>query len=174
MPDFPFELYDDSNTLEMELFDEVDQEKINIEGAGFTVWKFDLDATRLTNDSIPEDGIDLNTLYGEALPENMVYDGPFGPIKGSYLEPTWTQDLQQFGITEPEEINIKFNKTQLISLLGRPFIIGDIIKTFHDKHYIVEDTYVSEETAVWAYIHINVIARKVDTTQLNLPESTNV
>jgi hypothetical protein len=171
MPVYPFELFEETDDkLEMELLDEVDQEKINIEGAPFTIWKFDLEATRETDDSIPEDGIDLNELYGEALPENMVYDGPYGPLKGSYLEPTWTQELRAFGITEPEEINIKFNKTQVIELLGRPFIIGDIIKTFHEKHYIVEDAYVSEETPIWAYIHINVIGRKVDETQMNLPE----
>ena len=73
-----------------------------------------------------------------------------------------------FGITEPEEINIKFNKNQLITLLGRPFIRGDVLRTFHLKYYIVEDTYVTEETVLWNYIHLNVIARKVDQTQLNL------
>jgi hypothetical protein len=169
MPDFPFELYDPSNNFEMDLFNEVDQEKINIQGAGFLIWRFNLSATRETDDSIPEDGIDLNTLYGEALPKSMVFEGPYGPLKGSYLEPTWTQDLMQFGIVEPEEINIKFNKDQVIKIIGRPFIRGDIIKTFHLKHYIVEDTYVSEETPLWAYIHINVIARKVDDSQLTLP-----
>ena len=165
----PFEFYEEGFKLEMDLFNEVDQEKINIEGAPFTIWKFDLDATRETDDSFPDDGIDLNDLYGEALPENMVYRGPYGPLKGSYLEPTWTQDLMAFGITEPEEINIKFNKKQVIDTLGRAFLIGDIIKTFHRKHYIIADTYVSEETVLWEYIHINVIARKVDPVQLNLP-----
>jgi hypothetical protein len=164
-----FELYH-IDIREMDLFNEVDQEKIQIEGAPFKIWLFNLEETRLTNDSIPEDGLDLNLLYGEALPENMVYDGPYGPLKGSYLEPIWTQDLMAFGITEPEEINIHFNKQQVVELLGRPFIIGDIIKSFHEKHYIIEDTYVSEETAIWQYIHINVIARKVDASQMNLPE----
>lgn len=164
-----FELFDNFDKLEMDLFNEVDQEKIEIEGAPFTIWKFNLDETRKTDDAIPEDGIDLNTLYGEALPENMVYEGPYGPIKGSYLEPTWTQDLASFGITEPEEINVKFNKKQVIERLGRTFLIGDIIRTFHKKHYIIEDCYVSEETPIWEYIHLNVVARKVDVSQLKLP-----
>ena len=167
----PFELYREQDKKEMELFDEVDQEKINIEGAPITIWKFDLEATRLTDDSIPSDGLDLNALYGEALPKEMVFIGPLGPIKGSYLEPTWTQELQAFGITEPEEINVRFNKTQIVELLGRPPIIGDIFKTFHEKYYIVEDSYVSEETAIWEYIHINVIARKVDHESLELPDA---
>ena len=168
----PFELFEEGRKIEMDLFNEVDIELHNIQGAPFTVWLFDLAATRLTNDSIPEDGIDLNALYGEALPENMVYGGPYGPIKGSFLEPTWTQELKSFGISEPEEINIKFNKSQVIILFGRPFLIGDIIMSHRRKHYIVGDTYVSEETPLWDYIHINVIARKVDTSQLNLPEAT--
>lgn len=166
-----FELYDDLNNFEIDLFNEVDQEKINIEGAPFTIWKFDLAATKETDDSIPDDGLDLNLLYSEALPENFVYEKAPQKLKGSYLEPTWTQDLMAFGITEPEEINIKFNKQQVIDLLGRTFLIGDIIKTFHEKHYIIEDTYVSEETGIWEYIHINVIARKVDVSQVNLPEA---
>lgn len=166
----PFELYDEFDKREMELFNLVDQEKINIEGAPLTIWKFDLEATRQTDDSIPEDGLDLNDLYGEALPSNMVYQGPLGPLKGSYIEPTWTQDLMAFGITEPEEINIKFNKDQVVQLLGRGFIIGDVLMTFHKKYYIIEDAYVSEETVLWEYIHINVIARKVDETQMNLGE----
>jgi hypothetical protein len=169
MPIYEFELYEEGAKIEMNLFNEVDQEKIKIEGAPFTIWKFDLEATRLTNDSIPDDGIDLNTLYGEALPENMVFAGPYGPIKGSFLEPTWTQELRAFGISEPEEINIKFNKTQIIDLLGRPFMIGDIIRSHRGKYYIVEDSYVSEETPLWEYIHINVIGRKVDYSQLVLP-----
>jgi hypothetical protein len=169
MPIYEFELYEEGTKIEMNLFNEVDQEKIKIEGAPFTIWKFDLEATRLTNDSIPDDGIDLNTLYGEALPENMVFAGPYGPIKGSFLEPTWTQELRAFGISEPEEINIKFNKTQIIDLLGRPFMIGDIIRSHRGKYYIVEDSYVSEETPLWEYIHINVIGRKVDYSQLVLP-----
>jgi len=169
MPIYEFELYEEGTKLEMDLFNEVDQEKIKIEGAPFTIWKFDLAATRLTDDSIPEDGIDLNSLYGEALPENMVFVGPYGPVKGSFLEPTWTQELRAFGISEPEEINIKFNKNQIIELLGRPFLIGDIIKSHRGKYYIVEDTYVTEETPLWEYIHINVIGRKVDYSQLNLP-----
>jgi hypothetical protein len=164
-----FELYDDFNNFEIDLFNEVDQEKINIEGAPFTIWKFDLEATKNTDDSIPDDGIDLNDLYGEALPNNFVYEYVNKKLKGSYLEPTWTQDLMAFGITEPEEINIKFNKQQVIDLLGRTFLIGDLIKTFHNKHYIIADTYVSEETAIWEYIHINVIARKVDVSQITLP-----
>jgi hypothetical protein len=169
LPNFPFELYTEDDNFETELFDLVDQERHQIQGAPFTIWKFDLAATRLTDDSIPALGLDLNTLYGEALPENMVYLGPYGPLKGSYQEPTWTQDLQQYGINEAEEINIKFNKAQVIQLLSRPFIRGDIIKSFHLKYYIIEDSYVSEETALWSYIHINVIARKVDYTQLTLP-----
>lgn len=173
MPDFPFELYDVNDKTEMDLFNLVDQEKINIEGAPFYIWKFDLEATKKTDDSIPDDGLDLNQLYGEALPKNMVYAGPFGPLKGSYLEPTWTQDLTQFGIVEPEQINIKFNKDAVVKMLGRPFIRGDIIKTFHMKHYIIEDTYVTEETAIWAYIHINVIGRKVDDSQMTLPVDPN-
>ena len=172
MPDFPFNLYDPENNFELELFDLVDQERIEIQGSPLFIWAFDLAATRLSNDEaeigIPEEGLDLNTLYGEALPEHMVYHGPFGPIKGAYITPTWTQDLMAFGIVEPEEINIKFNKNQLITLLGRPFIRGDVLRTFHLKYYIVEDTYVTEETVLWNYIHLNVIARKVDQTQLNL------
>lgn len=163
-----FELFDEFDKREMNLFDLVDQEKIGIEGAPITVWKFNLEETRKKDDSIPEDGIDLNTLYGENLPKNMVYEGPYGPIKGSYIEPTWTQDLSRYGIVEPEEINIKFNKTQVLNLLGRSFIIGDILMTFHKKFYIIEDSYVSDETPLWEYIHINVIARKVDVSQLNL------
>jgi hypothetical protein len=173
MPVYEFELYEEGDKLELDLFNEVDQEKINIEGAPFTIWKFDLEATRETDDAIPEDGIDLNYLYGEALPENMVFGGPFGPLKGSFLEPTWTQELRAFGISEPEEINIKFNKQQVLELLGRPFIIGDLIKSHRGKHYVVEDAYVSEEIALWEYIHINVIARKVDTSQMSLPGETN-
>ena len=165
-----FELFDDLNNFEIDLFNEVDQEKINIEGAPFTIWKFDLEATKEADDSIPDDGLDLNMLYSEALPETFVYERVANKLKGSYLEPTWTQDLMAFGITEPEEINIKFNKQQVIDLLGRAFLIGDIIKTFHNKHYIIADTYVSEETPIWEYIHINVIARKVDVNQINLPE----
>lgn len=165
----PFELYDDKYNWEMDLFNEVDQEKINIEGAPMLIWLFDLEETRKQDDSIPDDGIDLNELYGEAPPENMIYNGPYGPIKGSYLEPVWTQDLQAFGITEPEEVNIKFNKKQIVDKLGRGFIIGDIIKTFHKKFYIIEDAYVSDETAIWEYIHINVIGRKVDENSLDLP-----
>lgn len=165
-----FEFYREQDKKEMELFDEVDQEKISIEGAPITIWKFDLAATRLTDDSIPEDGLDLNALYGEALPDKMVFIGPFGPIKASYLEPTWTQELAAFGISEPEEINLRFNKTQIIELLERPPIIGDVFKTFHNKYYIVEDSYISEETAIWEYIHINVIAKKVDHKSLELPE----
>lgn len=172
MPVYEFELFEEGTKIEMDLFNEVDQEKINIEGAPFIIYRFDLAATRLTDDSIPDDGIDLNDLYGEALPEHMVFEGPYGPLKGSFLEPTWTQELRAFGISEPEEINIKFNKNSVIDLLGRPFIIGDIIKSHRGKHYIVEDAYVSEETALWAYIHINVIGRKVDTSQMNLPEAT--
>jgi len=172
MPVYEFELFEEGEKIEMELFNEVDQEKINIEGAPFTIWKFDLEATKETEDSIPDDGIDLNDLYGEALPEYMVFGGPYGPLKGSFLEPTWTQELRAFGISEPEEINIKFNKEQVILLLGRPFMIGDIIKSHRGKHYVVEDAYVSEETALWAYIHINVIGRKVDTTQINLPQAS--
>jgi hypothetical protein len=164
----PFELYDEYDKVEMDLFNKIDKEKIHIEGAPFTIWLFNLEETKKTNDSIPDDGLDLNELYGEALPENMVYDGPVGPLKGSYLEPTWTQDLMAFGITEPEEINIKFNKEEVVELFGRGFVIGDVLKTFHQKFYIVEDAYVSEETALWEFIHINVIARKVDETQLDL------
>ena len=164
-----FVLYHD-DIREMDLFNEVDQEKIEIEGAPFRIWLFNLEETRKTDDSIPEDGLDLNLLYGEALPGYMVYEGPHGPLKGSYLEPTWTQDLQAYGITEPEEINIKFNKQQVIDLLDRPFLIGDIIMSFRGKHYIIADTYVSEETGIWQYIHINVIARKVDVSQINLPQ----
>ena len=171
MPIYEFELFEEGEKIEMELFNEVDQEKINIEGAPFIIWKFDLEATKETDDSIPDDGIDLNDLYGEALPENMVFVGPYGPLKGSFLEPTWTQELRAFGITEPEEVNIKFNKNSVIELLGRPFMIGDIIQSHREKHYIVEDAYVSEETPLWAYIHINVIGRKVDTTQINLPQT---
>jgi len=171
MPIYEFELFEDGEKIEMELFDQVDQEKINIEGAPFTIWKFDLEASRATDDSFPEDGIDLNDLYGEALPENMVFAGPYGPLKGSFLEPTWTQELRAFGISEPEEINIKFNKSAVITLLGRPFMIGDIIKSHRNKHYIVEDAYVSEETALWEYIHINVIGKKIDTSQMNLPSA---
>jgi len=171
MPVYNFELFEEGRKVEMELFNEVDQEKINIEGAPFTIWMFDLAATKLTDDSIPDDGIDLNILYGEALPRSMVFHGPYGPLKGSFLEPTWTQELRAFGISEPEEINIKFNKQQVIELLGRPFLIGDIMKSHRTKHYIIEDTYVSEETPLWDYIHINVIGRKVDTSQLILPTS---
>lgn len=174
MPNFPFEMFDPENNFEMELFDLVDQEKILIEGAPFYIWRFNLAETRKTDDSIPEDGLDLNSLYGEALPKLMVFDGPFGPLKGSYLEPTWTQDLMSFGIVEPEEINIKFNKSQVVQLLSRPFVRGDVIRTFHNKYYIVEDTYVTEETAIWAYIHINVIGRKVDETQMTLNPVPNV
>jgi hypothetical protein len=165
----PFELYDDTHNWEMDLFNEVDQEKIEIEGAPMLIWLFNLEETKKQNDSIPDDGLDLNDLYGEAPPENMVYEGPFGPIKGSYLEPIWTQDLVAFGITEPEEINIKFNKDFVTNKLGRSFVIGDIIKTFRRKFYIIEDAYVSDETGIWEYIHINVIARKVDYESLNLP-----
>lgn len=165
----PFELYDEYFKPEMELFNEIDQEKINIEGAPMTVWLFDLDETKKQDDTIPDDGLDMNDLYGESPPENLVYEGPYGPIKGSYLEPTWTQDLTAFGITEPEEINIKFNKDQVVKLFGRGFIIGDILKTFHKKYYIIEDAYVSDETALWEFIHINVIARKVDVTNMSLP-----
>jgi len=172
MPVYEFELFEEGEKIEMELFNLVDQEKINIEGAPFVIYRFDLDATRETDDSIPDDGIDLNDLYGEALPEYMVFEGPYGPLKGSFLEPTWTQELRAFGISEPEEINIKFNKNSVIELLERPFIIGDIIQSHRGKHYIVEDAYVSEETALWAYIHINVIGRKVDTSQMNLPVSS--
>lgn len=165
----PFELYDDKHNWEMDLFNEVDQEKIEIEGAPMTIWLFDLEETKKQNDSIPDDGLDMNDLYGEAPPENLIYNGPYGPIKGSYLEPVWTQDLMAFGITEPEEINVKFNKEQVVGKLGRGFVIGDIIKTFHKKFYIIEDAYVSDETAIWEYIHINIIARKVDEKSLNLP-----
>jgi len=165
----PFELYDDLYNWEMDLFNEVDQEKINIEGAPMLIWLFDLEETKKQNDSIPDDGLDMNDLYGEAPPENLIYTGPHGPIKGSYLEPVWTQDLMAFGITEPEEVNIKFNKKQIVDRLGRGFIIGDIIKTFHKKFYIIEDAYVSDETAIWEYIHINVIARKVDENSMDLP-----
>ncbi len=170
MPVYEFELFEYGDKIEMDLFNQVDQEKINIEGAPFTIYKFDLEASRETDDSIPEDGIDLNDLYGEALPEYMVFAGPYGPLKGSFIEPTWTQELRAFGISEPEEINIKFNKNSVIELLGRPFIIGDIIKSHRGKHYIVEDSYVSEETPLWDYIHINVIGRKIDTSQMNLPQ----
>jgi len=78
-------LYDPENNFELELFDLVDQERIEIQGSPLFIWAFDLAATRLSNDEaeigIPEEGLDLNTLYGEALPEHMVYHGPFGPIK---------------------------------------------------------------------------------------------
>lgn len=171
MPIYDFELYEkEGDRLELSLMNEIDQEKISIEGAPFYIWTFDLAATKLTDDSIPDDGIDLNDLYGEALPKSMVFGGPHGPLKGSFIEPSWTQELQAFGITEPEEINIKFNKEQAITLLGRPFMLGDVIKSHRGKHYIVEDAYVSEEVAIYSYIHINVIARKVDVTQMNLAE----
>jgi hypothetical protein len=169
MFDNEFEFYEDYDKLEMELFNLVDQEKIKIQGAPLYLWKFDLEATKLTNDSIPDDGLNLNDLYGEALPAGMVFLGPLGPIKGSYLEPTWTQDLKAFGIVEPEEINIRFNKQEIVDLLGRPPIIGDVLRSFHHKFYIVEDSYVSEETCLWEYIHINIIARKVDFGSLALP-----
>ena len=164
-----FNLFNELDNSEMDLLNLVDQEKIEIEGAPLLVWKFNLEETKRTNDSIPEDGINLNDLYGEALPENMVYEGPFGPIKGSYNEPVWTQDLKAYGITEPEEINIKFNKKKILETLGRHFIIGDIIMTFRKKFYIVADAYVSEETFLWDYLHLTIIARKVDISQINLP-----
>ncbi len=170
----PFELYDPDDESEFTLFNLVDQEKIHIEGAPVLIWKLDLAATKLNNDAIPDDGIDVNDLYGEALPEGLVYLGPFGPIKCSYLEPTWTQDLRSFGIEEPEEIHIKFNKTQIATLLGRAPIIGDVIKQKNSKHYIIADSYLSEETAIWKYIHVNIIGTKVQyhegNPNLSLPE----
>lgn len=167
-----FELYNEENAKrELEYFDKIDQEKISIEGAPFVIWKLDLETTKSNRASeglVDDLNIDVSELYGEALPSSMAYIKVNETIKGSYTTPVWTQDLASFGITEPEEINIKFNKSQIVDTIGRPFIIGDIIKSFHEKHYVIVDTYVSEETAIWKYLHITVIAKKTDISQITL------
>ena len=82
-------------------------------------------------------------------------------LEGYYQEPQWTQELQRIGIMDVEEdLSIVFNYQNMISKLGKPIKIGDMVQTFRGDVYRVQDAYKADEIMGWEYLHFHVIAKK--------------
>ncbi len=168
----------DQNTVDFDLFNTIDSELISIVSPPIKVYSFNVQKSLAGKTS----GID--ELYGEAdiIDETKlkeVYSQGFGgvfdatifrrgeefdkyvEVPGYYVEPTWVNELQRLGVESIEEdLTITFNYADMMSKMGKPIKIGDVVVTFRGKIYRVDDAFVADETIGWKYIHYRVICRK--------------
>ena len=178
----------DQNMPDFDVFNSVDSELIEIAGPPIKVYKFNIQASlkdKLSgiDELYPEaDIIDEEALkkiyqegFGGEFDTSIIRDGevfdPYIILHGYYIEPTWTNELTRLGVENVEdELSITFNYQDMVSRYGREIIIGDVIKTFRDKIYRVDDAYIADEVPGWKYIHYRVIGRKPrDLSRLRLP-----
>ncbi len=172
---FKLDMFDRS-TPDYDLLNSIDDELIQIAAAPIKFFRYNLAKTQGDNftvgddlygeaDVVDEKALDaknagnVNIVNTDVITAGEIFDKPI-EIKAFYQENNWSQELQRMGITEPIELAFTFNFQHMMSKLGKPIKIGDIIQTFRGQILRVVDAYSADESIGFRFFHFHVIAKQ--------------
>ena len=129
----PFNLMKDFHTI-----DKINQEYMTRSSSRLIVAKLDRELT------------EVDTLTGEPTGNEIFKKGIV--VHGVYELNPIIQELSKFGITEDEDIIIKFNYTHLIERLGRPISAGDVVAVYLTSSRLTEQQLINDQAGKDAYV----------------------
>jgi len=155
-PDGTFSLYDPNNPDRMYM-DMVEQEAIELSSPPLYLYPLDIE------------NIVVDEVYGEVRHgTDRKYTNPI-KLFGNYENPAPIQELQKYGLNEPEELDIWFNYHYLLRMLNRRIQIGEVIRTYDNKLWEVMSSIIMHE-ALWQNIHNSIRVKRLITENINLPD----
>lgn len=151
-------VYDPTNP-DRQLFDIVETEVLSLTSPPIKYYKL----IPLANN--------IDSLYGEARRR----DGYANPviIYGLYDDPSPTQELMQWGLTNTEDIELWFNYHHLLKTIGDKLQIGDVLQTYDAKLWEVMTSIIQDEN-LWRAQHNMVRAKRMQTEGIFLPDKGNI
>jgi hypothetical protein len=146
-------IYDPTNP-DRQLFDIIETEVIQLTAPPIKYYK------------LIHQAANIDPLYGESRRRDA-YEMPV-TIYGHYDDPSPSQELQQWGLQQTEEIELWFNYNNMVRTIGDRLQIGDVLQTYDAKLWEVMTSIVQDEN-LWRAQHNMVRAKKLQTEGFFLP-----
>ena len=145
----PFNLYKDFYT-----YDKLNQEYMERASSRIIVAKLDREQT------------DVDAIIGEPTGNEIFKKGVV--VYGVYELNPIIQELSKFGISEDEDIILKFNYTHCIERIGRPVAVGDIIAVYLTSARMTEAQLAADQLGKDFYVRQ---IRKLYRVNTSIPKS---